>query len=180
MSHALTITHKTELSAQANAALVVLADVSLSMSGLVPSLGVSKWQEMRRALGVSLGERRDWRLYAFDDEVREAKTPEALPRPRGTTDTALALHTAGTHNPEQVLVVTDGYPDSQAAALEAAEALGWTRIDVLYIGPKELLGAVEFCRLLARNGGQVMSSERDMLPAMTLLLGDGKGDAISL
>jgi hypothetical protein len=150
--------------------LVILADVSGSMRG-------KKHEELTRAVARILGERNDATLYAFNDEVFHV--PEGLPLPMPYCGTALekALKVAKKHNPERVLIVTDGHPNSHHEALSAADALGWTRVDVLFIG--ESASAREFCCELIRNGGRLISEASNMLPNITLLLENG-GSSIAL
>lgn len=98
-----------ELSATPKTPLVILADHSLSMASLIPELEISAYEELKRALGIALKGRNDWTLYAFSGEVTRCDRPESIPAPDATTYLAPALRTAQQHDPDALLVVTDGY-----------------------------------------------------------------------
>jgi hypothetical protein len=53
--------------------------------------------------------------------------------------------------PARVIVISDGQPDDEAAALKAADELG-CRIDVIYCGPDYDAKAIAFMQRLARLG----------------------------
>jgi hypothetical protein len=144
--------------------LVILADVSGSMRG-------RKYEELNRALERVLGDRSDATLYAFNSEVLFVPPDLPLPLPYAGTDLARAVKVAKKHNPERVLIITDGDPDSHSEALEAIDKLEWTRVDMLYIGASE--SARVFCAEMLRNGGRLISEASNMLPNITFLLGDG-------
>lgn len=158
--------------------LIVLADVSLSMRDINGS-GKSAWQDMKDALTAVLSRRDDYTLYAFSDDLTRCESPKTIPPPQMTTRLAPAIREAGKHEPETVLIITDGFPDDPANALDEAKNLGWAKIDVLFVGPNHR-DAIDFCERLARNGGKVMTTRQAMLPAITLLLGNGEGGAINL
>src|SRR5712691_11716575 len=69
------------------------------------------------------------------------------PEPEGDTDLAGALDFISSASPQQVTVITDGYPNSASHALAAASRLG-CKINVFYVGPQSDWIAQEFCREL--------------------------------
>lgn len=127
--------------------VVILADVSASMSA--PSTpGKRKIDVLREAVAAAK-QRSPCRLIAFSGEAREV---EQIPEPDSHTDLANGLRAAQAHDPGMALVISDGQPDHAAAALAVARAFRGA-IDVLYIGPEDDLGAIEFMRVLAAAGG---------------------------
>jgi hypothetical protein len=124
---------------------IVLADVSSSM---VEAAGArTKIEVLREALATVPPAR----LIAFASTPIEIASPAALPAPSGGTALHLALDLAATMRPARSLVVSDGEPDSEDAALEASERVPGV-IDVLYCGPDSNRRAVAFLRRLARAG----------------------------
>jgi hypothetical protein len=95
----------------------------------------------------------DWcKLIAFSSYAKEIESPDYLPAPGGGTAMRLAFQKARGFAPEHTLVISDGRPDNQKAALSAAEELTGT-IDVLYVGPDDDLVALEFMQSLVRQSG---------------------------
>lgn len=78
---------------------------------------------------------------------------DQIPNPGGNTALHLALDEAARLTPRKVVLVTDGIPDSESLALEAARRIR-CQIDVFYVGPPNP-NAEEFLRKLASGtGGQ--------------------------
>ena len=90
---------------------------------------------------------RDVRRFEFHSSTREIQANEKIGDPRGGTNLALALMTVKAKGIKHAVVITDGQPDDEDAALAAAKGM---KIDVFYIGPDP---APEFCRDLARETG---------------------------
>lgn len=94
-------------------------------------------------------------VLAFGSTAAECN-PTALPAPAGGTALHLALLAAAAFRPRQTLVISDGRPDSQDAALAAATQLSGV-IDVIYVGPDDDSDAIAFMHRLARAGcGRVL------------------------
>ena len=74
-----------------------------------------------------------------------------IPEPDGSTALHLALDAAAGLKPRKIVLVTDGQPDSEPLALEAAKRLG-VKIDVFYVGPHNP-HAEDFLRQLAKMAG---------------------------
>jgi hypothetical protein len=136
--------------AGAGPGVVILADVSSSMDE--PAGSRRKIDILREALAQVWSELVGARLVAFDTLAREISAPDAVTSPSGGTALHLALDAAGEHRPARTLVITDGRPDSEDAALEAAGRLSGI-IDVIYCGPDSDAQAIDFLRRLARLGG---------------------------
>jgi hypothetical protein len=69
----------------------------------------------------------------------------------GGTNLAGALEVAARRKPRKTIVISDGLPDSEIAALEAAERMTGA-IDTIYCGPDEH-PAVQFLQKLSRQTG---------------------------
>jgi hypothetical protein len=124
---------------------VVILDVSSSMAE--PAGARTKIEILRDAL-VDLPPAR---LLAFSSTAQEIASAADLPLPSGGTALHLALDLAAAWRPARSLVISDGRPDSEPAALASADRLPGT-IDVLYCGPDDDLQAKAFLRRLARLG----------------------------
>lgn len=88
-------------------------------------------------------------VLAFASDVQ--RSSGTLPEPSGSTRLDLALRAAAELNPAATLVISDGQPDDEEAALLAAAALPGI-IDVLYVGPDSDRAAMDFMRKLAKAG----------------------------
>lgn len=134
----------------AGAGVVILADVSSSMderAGLRRKIEV-----LAEALNGLWPELRGARLIAFGSTAREVGSPSDLPAPSGGTALHLALEEAAAGRPGKTVVISDGRPDSESAALAAADRLPGV-IDVIYCGPDSDQQAIDFMYRLARAGG---------------------------
>ena len=131
--------------------VVIIADTSGSMADSAGSR--SKIDLLREAVaeaweGLHPSVRR---LVRFDSAALSLYSPAELTEPSGGTAMHLGLRTAGNVQPSRVIVISDGQPDDEAAALKAADELG-CRIDVLYCGADSDATAIAFMRRLARVG----------------------------
>jgi hypothetical protein len=135
---------------------LILADVSGSMES--PAWGGrSKHTVLRDAIAATM--RPEHELIAFNDAGVLLSSAADLPPPRGNTALHLALHAAIARDPGRILVVSDGEPDDEKAALAAAAKFPGV-IDVLYIGPDANTAAMRFLRALAKTGhGQYHGSD---------------------
>jgi hypothetical protein len=125
---------------------VVLLDVSSSMAEMAGAL--PKIDILRDALARAPPAR----LIAFGSVPREILSIWELPAPAGGTALHSALVLAATMRPARTLVISDGEPDDEQAALTAARNLPGV-IDVLYVGPDDNARAKAFLMSLARAGG---------------------------
>lgn len=90
---------------------------------------------------------------------------DAIPEPSGGTALHLALGLAATLRPRKLVLVTDGEPDDEQLALDAAARLA-RPIDVFYVGPGSQR-AEKFLRDLARRaGGQYQKTDLAEAPAI--------------
>jgi hypothetical protein len=126
-------------------AVVILADVSGSMEGppiarLTEAL-TSIWPEIKGA-----------KLISFADSPMEVEHPSKLPEPGGGTALHWALTAAAAFDPAKVIVISDGEPDNETAALAAARDIPGV-IDVIFCGSESNENAIAFMRKLSRLGG---------------------------
>jgi Mg-chelatase subunit ChlD len=94
------------------------------------------------------------RLISFNSGAHDVPGPEALPAPSGGTALHLALRylcDPAEERTARLIVISDGQPEDETAALRAADELN-CRIDVIYCGPESDSKAVDFMRRLARLG----------------------------
>jgi hypothetical protein len=156
------------ISATLSAPPIILADVSSSMGDHVGG-GRTKSELLGEALEY-LCVKREYIIYAFSHVPKRVVAGGRLPQPGGTTALHLALDEVRGVVAPSVLVISDGEPDSEAAALAAAAKIK-APISTLFIGDDNNQKAKRFLRRLATaSGGQ--SAEHDvralggaMLPA---------------
>jgi hypothetical protein len=154
--------------------LVILADVSSSMMESAGSR--SKIDVLRGALASAPPAR----IVAFSSTAEEISSLATLPAPYGGTALHLALALASAMSPERTLVISDGRPDSEDAAIPVARRLSGT-IDVIYCGPDSDTGARDFLMRLARTGGgryvehDLRRSATALAPSIRWLLSGGGG-----
>jgi hypothetical protein len=128
---------------------VILADTSSSMDEGAGS--TTKIEILRRALDQVVPDLASCRLISFDSFARLVPSPSALPTPNGGTALHLALDLAATFRPGRTLVLSDGRPDDEAAALASGERLPG-RIDCIFCGPDSDRQGKDFLARLARLG----------------------------
>lgn len=104
-------------------------------------------------------------LFNSKTEVFQGGT---FPEPSGGTALHMALGATATLNPEHTLIVSDGMPDDEDQALEAAISLPG-RISTLYIGSDDNHEAIAFMRRVAAiKGGEFYN--QDLRTGSILLL----------
>lgn len=135
------------------AEIVVLADVSGSMSDVIGSSGLPKWQHLAIALKDVLTLHPKIRLVAFHSYPVELKNPAELPEPAGGTALDEALKMAAKYKPRKTIIISDGLPDDGKAALDAADKMTG-QIDTIYCGP-DSHPAVEWLKKLSRSTGGI-------------------------
>lgn len=126
------------------AGTVFLLDVSSSMIG-------RKIEVLKKTL-ANLWPEYKARLLVFSDSCRWIDSPTRIPQPDGSTDLTGALEMAAAACPSQVIVISDGLPNCEESALEAADLIPGV-IDVFFCGDDEDRDGAEFLRKLARRGG---------------------------
>ena len=85
--------------------------------------------------------------------------------PSGGTDLAAALCHLRSHRPRRTIVISDGEPQGEAAALAAAKSITG-RIDVIFVGDERNTRARDFLLSLARStGGTAVSVDLAKLGA---------------
>lgn len=134
----------------------LLLDTSSSMSLMVgpTANSPSRIDELRKvATGFP-----NTRQFHFGSHCRELTPGESIPNPAGGTNMYHAFNVLKNHGVQHVIVVSDGDPDDEIAALEAAQGL---KVDCCYVGPDP---APEFLRTLAqRTGGKYNRSSLTMV-----------------
>ena len=131
--------------------VVILADTSGSMADRAGNK--TKIDILRDAVAgawnsLEPGHRR---LVRFDSAAVLLESPDGLNDPDGGTAMDAGLRAAAGLDPGRLIVISDGLPNDEAAALAAADLLP-CRIDVIYCGPDSDAGAIAFMRRLARTG----------------------------
>jgi hypothetical protein len=155
---------------------VILADVSSSMDERAGNR--RKADILREALEGLWPEMPGARLIAFGSTAREIDDPRDLPAPSGGTALHLALDAAAIHRPRKTVVITDGRPDGEQAALDAAGRVPGL-IDVIYCGPDSDAQALDFLRRLMRIGGGIIIV-RDLVKDARLRLAPAIRDVLGL
>lgn len=115
----------------------------------------------------------DVRRFEFETTCREISSKDRISEPIGGTALDIAFQTVKRAKIEHVVLLTDGRPDHEGRALEAARGL---KIDVFYVGPDP---APEFLRKLAQDsGGQYgkasLTMVKELSAGVRALLGPGK------
>lgn len=156
--------------------ILVVADCSGSMDEPIGALTLSKYEHLKLALSDVLRHHPKIRIIAFSYMAKEV-TPDLLPHPCGGTDLAGALTYAAKFTPRKTVVISDGLPDDERAALEAAQTLTGS-IDTIYCGP-DGHPALDFLRQLSRDTGgtsvqwdgyrEISTMIRGLLPAPSSL-----------
>lgn len=137
--------------ANASSEIVVLVDTSDSMSERVGNLNMRKCEHMKIALKEVLKYYPKIRIISFGTLVREVDHPDHLPPPSGGTPLAKALMLAQKFRPRKTIIISDGCPDNQTTAKEAADELTGV-IDSVYCG-QENHPAADFLESLCKGAG---------------------------
>ena len=90
------------------------------------------------------------RIIAFASEPRLCRGD--LPPTGGGTDLAAAIREAARYRPCRTVILSDGEPNDEAAALKALSELPGV-VDVVFCGADSEKSAVKFLTGLARRGG---------------------------
>lgn len=145
---------------------VLLLDISGSMDAHMHESNKTRWdvlKEVYERLGCP-------RAFQFDDTCEEVSREVPLSRPRGGTamDVAL-LHLKNTCDIKNIVIVTDGQPNNEDAALRAAQGM---QIDCIYIGPQPIPDFLN--RLTGRTGGKFESIDITSIGEASVGLLEGK------
>jgi hypothetical protein len=146
---------------------------------------------------TATGERRIDALRKVVDEIRKthnvpvasfghkgnnvALVNDSIPEPGGSTPIDRAIAFGQAQEATHLMIVTDGEPNSEAAAFDAARAFGG-RIDCFFVGDPNTRGA-QFCAELAKlTGGSAdvadLSQTKHITAGIVGLLGPGGDEAI--
>lgn len=110
------------------------------------------------------------------DEVGECLE---IPDPEGGTPLHKAIDLAKTKEYGRAICISDGMPDSQTSAIEAAKRFGG-RIDVIFTGNTGEPGEAFLKHLAELTGGEMFTGDladiKQITGTITLLLGTGSDD----
>lgn len=131
--------------------IVVVADRSGSMDDPIGSLKMTKYEHLEVALNDIVKRYPKVKVLLFDDRVLEWDKAK-LPPTGGNTNLAKALsHADKNFKPKRTIIISDGLPDDEEAAIEAAQRMTGT-IDTIYCGP-DGHPAIDFLRSLSQDTG---------------------------
>lgn len=138
---------------EASGQVFLLCDVSYSMNDFVGNGSMRKCEALQIAVDDVLKHHPKIRVVAFGSIPLELGPNDRMPQ-AGTslgsgTDLALALECIRPYKPRKTIIITDGMPDDEDAAEEAAEQLTGA-IDTIYCGPEEH-PAIHFLKGLAKK-----------------------------
>lgn len=119
---------------------ILLIDISGSMGEYVGD-NKTKYEHVRDILKKLPSE---ITTYGFND-VCEKFENSALPEPCGGTNMAWAFFRMKNNKHSEIILITDGEPNSEKDALNAAKELN--KIDIIYIGPEPM---PDFLKKLAK------------------------------
>ena len=99
-----------------------------------------------------------------------------IPEPGGGTPLAAALDLAREYGANRVVVISDGIPDDQNAAMEAARRFAG-RIDVVFVGVPGDHGSIFLDELARKSGGKRFEgSLKDVKAITSMVIGLLEGD----
>jgi hypothetical protein len=130
---------------------VILIDVSSSMETLVGAM--RRIDALATVLAATVQGTPGVRIFAFNNGIIELDNAVSehginLPEPSGSTALAEAIEEIAQLRPRQLLIITDGEPDDERAALTQAKLLNCV-IHVRFVGDERNRAAIAFCRNLA-------------------------------
>lgn len=122
---------------------------------------------------------KEMKMVQFGSPEEEATFVTTIPEPCGGTPLHKAINFAKNNGAGRAIVISDGCPDDQSAAMAAAAAFGG-RIDCVFVGDPGERGEAFLKSLAQSTGGEMFTgdlSEPLKLAAAVLgLLTDGKDD----
>lgn len=135
---------------------VLLCDTSGSMDRRDTASGRRRIDHLAEILTDVLSRVRVRALFTFDSWVREVPLAQSmdLPEPSGGTALDLGLDTVADMQPlpEQVILITDGTPNSEEAAIASVQRLRRVVLTCYYVGPDHDAYALNFLERLASYG----------------------------
>lgn len=135
--------------AKTSEAVFLLIDVSGSMRTTMRN-GKRRIEGLRNVVG-DIRQGREVKMIAFGGESDGAYHVSSVPEPTGGTPLHSAIDLARTSEAGRVVVISDGVPDDQSAALDSARTFGG-RIDVVFVGNPGEAGE-RFLKILAESTG---------------------------
>jgi hypothetical protein len=126
----------------------LVCDCSGSMSSFVT--GDRRRIDALREVVRNVREKADARVIVFDGQG--ARLGDKPTEPYGGTPLHEGIAMAKVHGASACVVISDGEPDSETRAMEAAQAFGG-RIDVVYVGAEGDYGRLFLRRLAEATGG---------------------------
>lgn len=138
--------------ARAAGTVAILCDRSSSMKARNDQ-GQTRYAQLLKALKEIWTDAAGLSVYEFDTLCSRVKTPADLKPPAfGSTALDNAIETAANDQPAQMLIICDGNPNSEEAALHAARKYG-RPISTLFVGNPDDTTAKQFMRKLAKATG---------------------------
>lgn len=159
--------------------IFLLLDCSGSMSSTINN-GKRRITGLRETVRSIQAERNDNPLKMVQFGVgHEPNFITSIPDPSGGTPLHLAIDFARANRAGRAIVISDGIPDSQGAALEAASRFGG-RIDVVFVGNPGEPGERFLKQLAESTGGESftgdLSDPKMLAGKVTLLLTTGSAE----
>ena len=146
--------------------VIILADISTSMEDYVGD-AETRWDAMKEALIASY-DASNTRIIEFGSYARFINSPNVISRPRGSTDLAAALRIAIAEQPGQILVISDGEPNSKEAALDEAARFKGV-INCIFIGNDGNVEAIKFLDELSKAAaGRIVVHAMNVMQQKTL------------
>lgn len=153
--------------------VVLLLDTSGSMSSQADTPNERRIDALRGVVSTLRLKQLAFKQLIFNSDFMWS---DIIPEPTGGTNLAGALDFVGQIKPEHLIVVSDGEPDSQEAAMLAAKKLA-CKIDVFYVGPKGLPGEAFLKQLATSTGGTSEAvSFKELAEKVAGILTTGKED----
>lgn len=156
--------------------IFLLLDCSGSMGSRMKN-GRSRMQGLRETVS-SIQSEKEMRMVQFgvgDESTFITSIPDAC----GGTPLHQAIIFAKTNQAGRAIVISDGAPDSENAAMDAARSFGG-RIDVVFIGDEGEHGEMFLKRLAEATGGESftgdLSDPKQLAGKIIGLLGSGEAD----
>lgn len=135
-----------------------------------------------RAVVAEVRERVGCKVLAFG-HAWQPEIVDSIPEPSGGTPLHDAIHAGKSHRATHLIVISDGIPDSQSAALDAAREFGG-KIDAVYVGPKGGPGPKFMQQLAGLTGGTSDAldlAQKELVGSRILgLLGDGSDQPVGI
>lgn len=156
--------------------IFMLLDCSGSMGSAMKN-GKSRMEGLREAVRDIQAEK-EMRMVQFGWS-NEPSFITSIPDASGGTPLHLAITFAKNNGSGRAIVISDGYPDDQQAALRAAQDFGG-RIDVVFVGDPGESGEA-FLKMLAESTGGTsftgdLTDVKQLTSQVLGLLGDGRDE----